>query len=213
MSTTATPSRAAALIPGAPGLDRHEWRPQSGADHVHRQRASRLGDRLGGGGAGDVRDRRADGHVHDQRARRQASRRPWTSSSPRPPAATTRTTCRSPRPVPGPERLAQQHRVGDAHRRARRRPRGCIVPKRSRTPPRSSPETVLKDLGCKVRISHQHSKHVRRGEVIKSKPGAGSAPGSDHGQGRGLVRAGQDEAQEARRAGRILSYGAALRQR
>jgi hypothetical protein len=52
---------------------------------------------------------------------------------------------------------------------------GCIVPKLRNTPS-SVARTVLKDLGCKVKISHQHSASVRRGYVIKSKPGAGRHP-------------------------------------
>jgi hypothetical protein len=52
---------------------------------------------------------------------------------------------------------------------------GCIVPKLRNTPS-SVARTVLKDLGCKVKMSHQHSTNVRRGNVIKSKPGAGRHP-------------------------------------
>lgn len=52
---------------------------------------------------------------------------------------------------------------------------GCIVPKLRNTPS-SVARTVLKDLGCKVKMSHQHSPNVRRGNVIKSKPGAGRHP-------------------------------------
>ena len=52
---------------------------------------------------------------------------------------------------------------------------GCIVPKLRNTPS-SVARTVLKDLGCKVKMSRQHSTNVRRGNVIKSKPGAGRHP-------------------------------------
>ncbi len=51
----------------------------------------------------------------------------------------------------------------------------CIVPKLRNTPS-SVARTVLKDLGCKVKMSHRHSNNVRRGNVIKSKPGPGKHP-------------------------------------
>ena len=73
-----------------------------------------LGDRLGGGGPGDLRDRRSDGHLHDQRACRRAvgARRCHRHPDRRRPLRQqgvghlvgTRPEC------------VEQHRVGDAHR-------------------------------------------------------------------------------------------------
>jgi Domain of unknown function DUF11/PASTA domain len=51
----------------------------------------------------------------------------------------------------------------------------CVVPKLKNTPSKVA-KTVLKDLGCKVKTSKAHSKSVRKGNVIKTKPGAGTHP-------------------------------------
>jgi hypothetical protein len=51
----------------------------------------------------------------------------------------------------------------------------CVVPKLMKTPS-SLARTVLRDLGCKVRTTHQRSARVRRGEVIRTRPGPGSHP-------------------------------------
>lgn len=49
----------------------------------------------------------------------------------------------------------------------------CVVPKLKGTPSGVA-RTVLKELGCKVKLSHAHSSAVHKGLVIKTKPGAGT---------------------------------------
>ena len=51
----------------------------------------------------------------------------------------------------------------------------CVVPKLRNTPS-SVARTVLKDLGCKVKIAHQRSRRVHKGNVVTTKPGAGKHP-------------------------------------
>jgi hypothetical protein len=51
----------------------------------------------------------------------------------------------------------------------------CVVPKLKNTPAKVA-KTVLKDLGCKVRSSKAHSKGIKKGNVIKTKPGPGTKP-------------------------------------
>jgi hypothetical protein len=48
----------------------------------------------------------------------------------------------------------------------------CLVPKLKNTPS-SVAKTVLKDLGCKVKLKRSHSSAVPKGLVIKTKPGKG----------------------------------------
>jgi hypothetical protein len=52
-------------------------------------------------------------------------------------------------------------------------PAKCVVP-RLKGATRSFARTLLKDLGCQVRTRHAHSKSVRKGSVVKTKPGPGS---------------------------------------
>lgn len=49
----------------------------------------------------------------------------------------------------------------------------CIVP-RLRNTPSAIAKAVLTDLGCKVRTTRSHSRTVRRGLVVKTKPGPGT---------------------------------------
>jgi Domain of unknown function DUF11/PASTA domain len=51
----------------------------------------------------------------------------------------------------------------------------CVVPKLKNVSSKLA-GTVLKDLGCKVKTTKAHSKSVRKGNVIKTKPGAGTHP-------------------------------------
>jgi hypothetical protein len=49
----------------------------------------------------------------------------------------------------------------------------CVVPKLKGTPSGIA-KTVLKELGCKVKLTRRHSSTVHKGLVIKTKPGAGT---------------------------------------
>jgi uncharacterized repeat protein (TIGR01451 family) len=52
-------------------------------------------------------------------------------------------------------------------------PAKCVVPK-LKGGSRSLATTVLKDLGCKVKTTKAHSSSVRKGSVLKTKPGPGT---------------------------------------
>jgi hypothetical protein len=52
-------------------------------------------------------------------------------------------------------------------------PAKCVVP-RLKGVASGVAKTVLKDLGCRVRVSHAHSRSVHKGSVIKTKPGQGT---------------------------------------
>ncbi len=51
----------------------------------------------------------------------------------------------------------------------------CVVPPLKGIPA-SIAKAVLKDLNCKVKITHAHAKSVHKGLVVKSKPGMGTYP-------------------------------------
>jgi Domain of unknown function DUF11/PASTA domain len=51
----------------------------------------------------------------------------------------------------------------------------CVVPNLRGAGSRLAGD-VLKDLGCKVKTTHAHSKNVHKGNVIKTSPGAGTHP-------------------------------------
>lgn len=51
----------------------------------------------------------------------------------------------------------------------------CVVPNLRGAPSRLA-GTVLRDLGCKVKTTHAHSKTVQKGQIIKTSPGAGTHP-------------------------------------
>jgi Domain of unknown function DUF11/PASTA domain len=51
----------------------------------------------------------------------------------------------------------------------------CVVPRLKNVSSKLA-GTVLKDLGCKVKTTKAHSKSVRKGNVIKTTPGAGTHP-------------------------------------
>jgi hypothetical protein len=55
---------------------------------------------------------------------------------------------------------------------ARTSPAKCVVPRLKGAPTRLA-KTVLKDLGCRVKAARAHSSSVRKGSVIKTKPGPG----------------------------------------
>ena len=74
-----------------------------------------------------------------------------------------------PDPTPGNNSASAMLAVGSSAAGA------CIVPKLRNTPS-SLARTVLKDLGCRVKMTHQRSRSVRRGDVIKTRPGAGLHP-------------------------------------
>jgi uncharacterized repeat protein (TIGR01451 family) len=54
-------------------------------------------------------------------------------------------------------------------------PARCIVPRLKGTT-KSLATTLLKDLGCKVRTGKTHSKSVKKGLVVRTKPGKGVQP-------------------------------------
>ncbi len=51
-------------------------------------------------------------------------------------------------------------------------PARCVVPKLKGVASGTA-RAVLKDLGCKVKISRKHTSAVRKGSVIKTKQGTG----------------------------------------
>lgn len=71
-----------------------------------------------------------------------------------------------PDPTPGNNSASAMFAVGSSASGA------CVVPKLRNTPS-SVARNVLKDLGCKVKIAHQRSTRVRKGNVVTTKPGAG----------------------------------------
>lgn len=52
-------------------------------------------------------------------------------------------------------------------------PAKCVVPKLKGVASGTA-RMVLKDLGCKVKTARSHSKSIRKGSVVKSRPGAGT---------------------------------------
>ncbi len=88
----------------------------------------------------------------------------------------------------------------------------CVVPQLRNTRA-SFARTILKDLGCRVKITRQPSRRVRKGKVIKTKPGKGTHPAGT--TVRLVVSSGRHKAKHKKHRARAayLSYGAALWQR
>ncbi len=88
----------------------------------------------------------------------------------------------------------------------------CVVPNLKGASSKLA-KTVLKDLGCKVKTTRQHSRHVRKGDVIKTKPGAGTHRAQT--TVKVVVSSGRGRAKHKKHGARAayLSYGAAIWQR
>jgi hypothetical protein len=88
----------------------------------------------------------------------------------------------------------------------------CVVPNLKGASSKLA-KRVLKDLGCKVKTARQHSKHVRKGDVIKTKPGTGTHAGGT--TVRVVVSSGRGRAKHRKHSARAayLSYGAVVWQR
>ncbi len=88
----------------------------------------------------------------------------------------------------------------------------CVVPNLKGASSKLA-KTVLKDLGCKVKTTRQRSRHVRKGDVIKTKPGTGTHPAQT--TVKVVVSSGRGRKKHKKHGARAayLSYGAALWQR